>query len=109
MSTSSSDYHESCHMSQSQLELVVSQPLLFQGILPFAFTVKMSTFQSVNLFVLFSRHQLQQCHRSCDHLSTQQLPERLSQARQSSGMGERVSHQSFFPKLFDSFRKKKVS
>lgn len=49
------------------------------------------------VFVFFShyRHQLQQCHRSSDHFSTQQLPERLCEAGQSSGMGERVRHQSF--------------
>lgn len=41
-------------------------------------------------FPLPYRNQLQQCHCSSDHLSSQQLPERLQQPRQSSGVGKRV-------------------
>lgn len=36
------------------------------------------------------RNQLQQCHRPSGHLPSQQLPERLREAGQSSRVGERV-------------------
>lgn len=52
--------------------------------------------KEAHFLILHSRYKLQQRHSFGDHLPPQQLPQRLSQNGQISGMGERVRLQSAF-------------